>query len=146
MFGKDFLTTVIDNANPICQCISYKSEICRLIYLPLLKVAEKEIIHELNHALTETFLTENIYFSKSGIEVDGEETIINELINERISFDICKIFKRRGGDFSKIKLNTFMDFYTKNLYLIDEFYNKFKDIIKESYITINKNNLVQRIG
>lgn len=36
--------------------------------------------------------------------------------------------------------------YEKNLYLIKKFYKEFKKIIKESYITLNKNNLVQSVG
>ena len=101
---------VIDNGNPICFSFSYDNTAYRFICLPILKVAEDEIIHEINQALTENLLTKNVSFSKSGLEVSDEETNINELINERVSFDICRIFTKHGGNFSKIKLVTVDNF------------------------------------
>lgn len=144
LFGKETLTMIIDRGNPICKSFLYESKTYRFICLPILLVSEKILIHEINHALTTFFLTKNM--AKIGINVYDEEDVIDELLNERVSREVYEIFKKRGGDFSKIKLVTFKDFYTKNLYLIDEFYNKFKDIIKETLITLNKNNLVERVG
>lgn len=122
----------------------------RLIFLPILTHPEETIIHEINHALTSFSLFINLtrdeIIGKSGLQVTDEEENIDELINERASIEIFEIFKRRGGDLSVLHLNIYKCSYLKNLYLIDEFYNKFREIIKESLVTLNKNNLVQRVG
>lgn len=47
---------------------------------------------------------------------------------------------------SELYLGYIKNNYDASLYLVADFYKKFKDIIKESYITLNKNNLVERIG
>lgn len=140
---KERLIEIFNYGNPASY---YGTLIC----LPVLMVNEKDIIHEINHALKFIFIAFNLikkeFIVKGGLYVSEEERKIEELINERASLEIFEIFKRRSGDMGAIQLITYELYYTRNLYLIDEFYNRFKEIIKESLITLNKNNLVQRVG
>lgn len=147
---KKYLIKVFSIGNPNYSNLPYDKQVYRLISLPILLSTESYIIHEINHAITSSSVAVNLVkkelIEKTGLRVGDEDITINELINERASREIYEIFKRRGGDMSAIHLNAPPCEYTENLYLIDEFYNKFKKIIKESYITLNKNYLVQRVG
>lgn len=147
---KKILGEIFNKGNPNYNNVLLKNQFCRLICLPILIVSEKDIIHEINHAITSYSIminqTKMEFIDKSGLQVFDKDINIGELINERASLEIYEIFKRRGGNLSEINLTTLENYYTRNLYLIDEFYNKFKEIIKESLITLNKNNLVQRVG
>lgn len=149
---KDLLVEIFNDGNSEYCGILEKNKIYRLICLPILTYPETAIIHEINHSLTSypvatvSNQTKKETIEKTGVFVNDEEINLNELINEKASLEIFGIFKHHGGDLSMIYLDVSICDYTKNLYLIDEFYNKFKEIIKESYITLNKNNLVQRIG
>lgn len=90
-------------------------------------------------------MVENGFISKVGLKVGPEDSIIEELINQKIAWEVYEIFFRRGGNLDYICPNGF-EFYDRNMYLVNKFYKEFKEIIKESLITLNKNNLVERVG
>lgn len=132
-----------------------------VICFEILPLPENAIIHEINHAITRDevilIMEENQTISsvhKIGLIVDvdtsyqnNNEIIIEELINDKTSQDITKIFKQKGGDLTSFCLNIpFIYPYQENFYLIDEFYDTFKEYIKISRISDNKNALVERIG
>ncbi len=131
----------------------------RLISFQILALNERAIIHEINHAITRdalAFITEDNnhigVVQKTGLSVDvfhknSGERNVEELLNEKASEEIEKIFKSKGGDFSSFCLNIpFLYPYKYNFYLIDEFYAQFKKYIKISRISDNKNELVSRVG
>lgn len=131
----------------------------RIISFQILSLSERTIIHEINHAITRDNL---VYIfgedqqikaiHKAGLSVDFSsqnriERIIEELINEKASQEITKIFKEKGGDLSSFCYNIpFIYPYLENLYLVDEFYDTFKKYIKVARISDNKNELINRIG
>ncbi len=149
---------------PDARCSCYTDESMntnRVIFFEILSLSESTIIHEINHAITADNivfaykgdkLNEKIY--KTGLYTDstsknnGIELISEELINEKASLEITKIFKQKGGDFSSFCLDVPLLFkpYNMNLYLIDEFYETFKEYIKIARISDNKNALIERIG
>lgn len=149
---KEKFIETFSNGDPLyLGVMEDKSKMDRLIFLPIVTHNKTTIIHEINHALTDFPLLlddlKNKFESKMGIQMNDDEEFFHELINERASLEIYEIFKRRGGNLTHLYFsNHFNSYYTYNTYLIDEFYNKFKRIIKESYITLNKNNLIERIG
>ena len=145
---RNSLIKVLNDKTPTYFDHFKKNKMQRIICLPIFIFSKATIIHELNHALTDIPLIalHNDIYKKSGFETIEEERIINELINESIALGILKIFERRGGDLSTLILAYNKSIYEKNLYLIKKFYKEFKKIIKESYITLNKNNLVQSVG
>ena len=78
---------------------------------------------------------------------ESKEVIFEELINDIASEDIGKIFHNKGGDFSPVCLNIGINHpYQRNKYLVEDFYNEFKDYIKKARITNNKNILINTIG
>lgn len=131
----------------------------RIITFQILSLTESAIIHEINHAITRDYIAYIIEdervtsaISKTGLSIDiasqsSDEKNLEELLNEKASEEITKIFKRRGGDFSAFCYDIPLEYaYEHNFYLVDEFYNLFKDYIKDARISDNKNTLVKRIG
>lgn len=131
----------------------------RLVLFQILALDELSIIHEINHAITRdvmAVITEDNKIiddvQKTGLNIDvsnqyGEERIVEELLNEKASEEIKRIFKLKGGDLSTFCLNIPLEYpYEYNFYLIDDFYTKFKKYIKISRISDNKNELVSRVG
>lgn len=131
----------------------------RIIAFQILSLTESTIIHEINHALTRDNMAymyeENRALhtiAKTGLSIDVKgnnsgERNIEELINEKASREITKIFKQKGGDLSPFCYSIpFMYPYESNFYLVDEFYEKFKKYIKVARISDNKNALVNRVG
>ena len=156
---RNIIEKSIKGKNPYCINCSIDDETKILISFQILTLDDKAIIHEINHALT----TDNIAYieqdskkialvSKTGLNVystncDSKETILEELINERASEDIEKVFHQKGGNLSPMCLNSGMKhIYKENLYLIDSFYLMFKDYINKARITNNKNYLVNIVG
>lgn len=131
----------------------------RIIFLPIFTLNERAIIHEINHALVCEFMgrivdakgkVKKIY--KSGMETSitaerGKEDILEELINDKASFEILSIFKRRGGDLSSFCIMPPIPYaYEKNFYLVNDFYKLFKEYLKKARMTLNKNELIARVG
>ena len=110
----------IDGTNPI-------------IILPIYFTNDKIIFHEINHVLT-TPKREGALFPEE----------IDELINELIIQDVLKNFKNLGGRILPYELELGNE-YEDNLFLIKDFYEKFKDLIKKCVrnddITLLEDNL-----
>lgn len=110
----------IDGTNPI-------------IILPIYFTNDKIIFHEINHVLTTP---------KREGDLFPEE--IDELINELIIQDVLKIFRSLGGRILPYELELGNE-YEDNLFLIKDFYEKFKDLIKKCVrnddITLLEDNL-----
>lgn len=113
--------------------------------------------HELNHVVCNSdsyYEGHNYFYRKTGLYirdntgVDTNRLLFMELINDISSQEIYKLFEKRGGDFSKVfwGFDLFVSEYEKNLWLVDEFYQEFKELIKEASITDNCNELFYRVG
>ena len=89
-----------------------------IIILPIYFTNDKIIFHEINHVLT-TPKREGALFPEE----------IDELINELIIQDVLKIFRSLGGRILPYELELGNE-YEDNLFLIKDFYEKFKDLIK----------------
>lgn len=138
----------------------YKGKTNRFIFLPAYLWADSSIIHEMNHNITSDDLmivesgNEERHISISGLNIDGagnseNERIIEELINEKSAIEITEIFHLKGGTYveeSARKNIVGESSYRKSFYLIDKFYNQFKDEIKKARITGNKNLLLETCG
>ena len=115
------------------------------------------LIHEINHALTSVILSNvehngiNYIIQKTGLSTgctrnlseDGIE--LEEIINEKSAREIFKIYKNLGGDLNIRKFDNFRSYYETFFPAVDRFYDKYKDIIKQSRITENKNLLFKEI-
>ena len=138
----------------------FRGKANRFIFLPAYIWSDSSVIHEMNHNLTsdELLLLESengeSHIAISGLNIDGynssdNERIIEELINEKSAIEITNIFHSKGGKYLEESANK--DFagessYRKSFYLIDKFYNQFKDIIKRARITGSKNLLLETCG
>jgi len=127
----------------------------RIICFQVLALKPQSIIHEINHAVTSEKLIHvigNLYIERFGLGInspleDAEDNIIEELINEKSAQDVYEIFKKRGGDLTQIcKSIPLKSIYSQNLYLIEELYKYFTEVLKKARIMGNKNELVKRIG
>lgn len=131
----------------------------QIVSFQILSLGPWSIIHEINHAITNdslALLTDNNGFigaiDKRGLSIDvclqnNGERIIEELLNEKASFEIAQIFKRKGGDFSSFCFGIpFENSYVENFYLVNDFYEQFKTYIKVARISENKNGLIARVG
>lgn len=155
---RDILTEYLNDEYPECCHYGFAADSKRLVSLPILLLSDVDVIHEINHALTRDIIAYLVkdgyitnYVSKVGLSVDfikpSDEQLGEELMNELASREITKIFHRRGGDFSKICLNLPLhDVYADNLYLASSIYGKFKDSLKVSRISDNKNAFVNQVG
>lgn len=139
---------------------TYRGRTNRFIFLPAYIWADSSIIHEMNHNITSdalvTLESDNAErdISISGLNIDGaedseNERIIEELINEKSAIEITEIFHSKGGTYvedSARKNIIGESSYRKSFYLIDKFYNKFKDEIKKARISGSKNLLLETCG
>lgn len=139
---------------------TYRGRTNRFIFLPAYIWADSSMIHEMNHNITSdalvTLESDNAErdISISGLNIDGaedseNERIIEELINEKSAIEITEIFHSKGGTYvedSARKNIIGESSYRKSFYLIDKFYNKFKDEIKKARISGSKNLLLETCG
>lgn len=139
---------------------TYRGRTNRFIFLPAYIWADSSMIHEMNHNITSdalvTLESDNGErdISISGLNIDGaedseNERIIEELINEKSAIEITEIFHSKGGTYvedSARKNIIGESSYRKSFYLIDKFYNKFKDEIKKARISGSKNLLLETCG
>lgn len=153
------LFNIFESPSPVSFNLGSVYHIDRIISFQILSLSETVIIHEINHAITRDNLAYIIddnqptkAIHKTGLNVDissqiGNEKNAEELINEKASREITEIFKKKGGDLSPFCKNIPLAYtYDQNLYLIDDFYDKFKKYIKIARISDNKNALIERIG
>lgn len=153
---KEKLLKKFDSPSPSCFGYGDGNHGNNIVSFPILFLDESTIIHEINHSLTKDILAKVVddnnsldgLVIKQGLAVEHDkEKMFEELINERSSQEITNIFKNKGGNLTSFCYNIpFAYPYGYNLYLIDEFYDKFKDYIKIAKITNNKNYLIERIG
>lgn len=128
--------------------------IIKIIYFDMFCSSDKDIIHEINHYLTTRVLgtlnidNKNILVQKVGLsEYGNEKVFFEELINERSSIDIFNIFKSLDGYLTlnkKISFNN-PNKYEKFLPLIESFYSKYNEIVKEVRISEDSNKLFNYI-
>lgn len=92
-----------------------------IITLPVYFVNESNLFHELNHLFITPSKEKNLFPNE----------VVEELINELMARDIRKIYQSLNGKpiTCDIKLE---DAYSGSLYLIKDFYERFKELIKKS--------------
>ena len=168
VFSNEELSVIINTVvnttksnTPKKMLWTFEGKVYRFIFLPSYIWTDSSIIHEMNHQMTsdELLLIEfedgnNSHISISGLNMDGynfsdEERIIEELINEMATIEITEIFHAKGGNY--IEENIYEPIlgesdYRKNFYLVEKFYKYFKNVIKETRISGNKNLLFQTCG
>ena len=105
-----------------------------IIILPVYFITDRIIFHEINHVLT-TPKREGDLFP---IEID-------ELINELIAQDILKTFRGLGGRILPYELKLGNE-YDDNLFLMKDFYENFKDLIKKCVRNDNIKILEDNLG
>lgn len=92
-----------------------------IIILPIYFLNDQIIFHEISHVFTTPKDKENIY--------PNEE--VDELLNDLTARDVYKIFKNLGGDkILPYELKIIKE-YDQKLYLIQDFYKRFKALIKK---------------
>lgn len=116
---------------------------CPEIMLPIFLCTEKAVFHEINHLVGGSHIWVKIGEKYPYIEAFNSETV-RELINDIASLEILEIFKRRGGILCEEVFETENGYEHKH-FLVKDFYNTFKDLIKEVLITGNT-NLFKKLG
>lgn len=117
--------------------------------------AELDYIHEINHIITTSHLanTGNESIKKIGFEIDKnerkdsfekQEEFVSELFNELISREVLSNLK--GFKIPTVRYTNINYPNDKQLEILNEFYNRYKKVILEAYISDNKRILVQAIG
>lgn len=132
----------------------YKEEIVKFIYFDMFLSSDEEIIHEINHYIinnvlaTLTMDNKNFLISTNGVSSFGNEKVLfEELLNEKSSMEIVKIFKSLGGNLTWNKELIFKSSnkYKKFLPLVESFYTKYKDILKDVRISEDTNILYKYV-
>ncbi len=120
-------------------------QIDKIICLPIISINLYLIIHEINHALT----TEALAFLPDE-EISNNpfrDTIVDELINELMTYDIYQEYQKLGGkDIFGLPMFNYCNAYTNGLSLVKSFYDTFKSLIKESLITRNDALIRKQLG
>lgn len=116
---------------------------CPEIMLPIFLCTEKAVFHEINHLVGGSHLWVKVGNKYPYIAVFNNESV-DELINDASSYEILEIFKRRGGILCEEVFETENGYEHKH-FLVREFYDEFKDLIKEVLITGNT-NLFKKLG
>ena len=125
-----------------------------IIALPVGLTDTHTLIHEINHAITTTAIKRNCgqkYTQKTGLCVEEKYRTIEELINDKSSFEIEKTFIKKGGEeFPSFDLNNYIrrskesDSEVKTL--VDLFYDEFEEELKEARITNDITVLLDQCG
>ena len=115
------------------------NDIKRIIALPIFAANDKNLFHELNHAIcSQMIFRDKKPIIKCGLEYeDMDKLYIYEIINDKISLEIYDIFKSKCRDkilnfniLSKELTNVYENYH----YLIDSFYEHYKEKLKLSSI------------
>lgn len=111
---------------------------------------DRVLIHEINHVVRNDLLaydSDNWLITKSGVEISNQfKTIsLEEIITDYISLEITDIFYSLGG---KISLNCIgnTSIYTRLFPLIENFYKKYKELLKKAVMSGNLNMLFMQIN
>lgn len=134
------------------------------IALPIFITRDDHYIHEMNHVVTSSILAildDDYLIEKSGISATNTKDIIGsnqskdnpddtlcELINERMAQDITNIIHEKGTYIfdEAHTYNISMEFpYQTMLPLIEDFYQKYKELLKKVSITDNEKLLYTKI-
>lgn len=131
-----------ENQNPIEFNFNENKNIKRIIALPMFSFDDKDLFHEINHAITSELVKKTGKFIvKCGLDYYGEDKKeYNEILNDIISLEIYDIFKKKCRDTifeDDVMDEVLFETYTNHNRLIDEFYNKNKIKIKLSFIDEN---------
>lgn len=119
---------------------------------------DKNLIHELNHVITSTALAFEIIDNdvpativKNGIATSYASdhhkvgNSLEEVINDKISFEITEIFHKLGGKIVTHNIDYPDTTYLELFPVIDKFYNKYKSLLIEARITEDTNTLFKEI-
>lgn len=114
----------------------------RVIALPIFCVDDKDLFHEINHAISSEIVIKNDKpIIKCGFDYGNEEKeYYNEILNDMIALEVYNIFKKKCTENileDNIMKDVFHVKYTDYHYLISKFYEKNKNSIKLSYIDSN---------
>lgn len=151
-----------DNLGDDPSTVTYPEE--SYIALPIFITRDDHFIHEMNHVVTSSILAtidEDYLIEKTGIDAfntkdiigsnqskDNPSDTLGELINDRMAQDITNIIHKKGT-YIFDEANTYdipMEFpYKIMLPLIEDFYQKYKDLLKEVNITNNQRLLYTKI-
>lgn len=109
-----------------------------LLTLPIFASDDKNLFHELNHAIcSQVAFRDKNSIIKCGLEYGMDKLYTYEIINDKISLEIYNIFKSKCRDkilnfniLSKELTNVYENYY----YLIDSFYQHYKEKLKLSSI------------
>ena len=138
----------------VCEygtCIN--EEYTNFVFIPLFFANDEALIHEIIHAIMsqiigiaskEFLLTDEI--TKVGLSVKGDDCdqYLEECITQIEASKICQSFKNKGGYFldKTYYLKNFDCNYNFLRFMVEPFYEKFKDDIIHSRLTLNKNLIV----
>ena len=123
-----------------------------MIVFPIIFTSDSTFIHELNHAITSSVLaySEFLDIEKSGIYVSDENKkkkntlLFEELLNHKSAMEIANIFYELGGTLFNNEHSFNANIQSEHelfFPLINEFYEKYKDLLKEARISENRNIL-----
>ena len=167
------LQNVIEYGKPCFFTVTFEDgSYRRIVSFQLLTNNDNILIHEISHSETSApsctikALYEDDFceYEKNGLYASIEFAdseydkikIIEEILTEKSCDEVRQIFKSKGGNifdsilakglFAEGQLLEPIDGYRKDFYLIDEFYEAFKEEIKEARITENLNVLVKKVG
>lgn len=137
----------------------------RLVSFSIILSGDIELFHEIGHALTDgDNLCEITYnddssekISKRGLCVTDKNNMkktiaLEEIINEKVTLDVIEIFKQREGNVLnspltvEIKNKYIKYYYSFAFFLVNRFYDEFKEEIKKARITDNNYELILMCG
>ncbi len=120
-------------------------QVKKVICLPIITINLLLIIHEINHALNTCSLA---YLPDEEIRNNPfRDTIVDELINELMTYEIYEEYKKIGGkDIEGIPTFNYFNAYTTSLCLVKSFYDNFKFLLKRGLITHNDGLIINKLG
>lgn len=159
-FNNEFLEFINDNyINKNLNCMHsalIDNEYLRLVYSPVFFSSDECLIHEIVHAIMAIPLFYTVDesgneqgYDKCGFIVNNKNgKYLEESITEIEARNIYKLFKEKGGNFlDKIYYSkTFDCAYHLLDPIVMPFYNKYKEEIIDSRITLNKNKILYLCG
>jgi hypothetical protein len=131
-----------NNESPYECNLPINNEFKRIVALPIFCVDDKDLFHEINHAISSEIVIKNDKpIIKCGFDYGNEgKEYYNEILNDMIALEVYNIFKKKCTENileDNIMKDVFHVKYTDYHYLISEFYEKNKNSIKSSYIDSN---------
>lgn len=111
----------------------------RIVSFPIFSTSDKDLFHEINHAISsESIIKDGKNIIKCGFHYENEQKeYYNEVLNDIIALEIYEIFKQKCSDniledniMSEVLFSKYINYH----YLLNEFYEENKNVIKTSYI------------